>query len=148
MRYFFTCRGPMDTKLRQVLTYSDRLLSLKPYNSVINVTVWKIFISLSQDLWLVNMEGCLLMGEGTARLSHQLIVYFIIEKWGTQEKILCRFYLVTTAIKCTCSISKICFHFNVKNLNAVLWAILYIVSWSSIRISLICRNTRLLKCIF
>ena len=50
LHYTFTCRRPTDIKLSKVLTYSERLPSLKSYDPLImwhtwgHLKIWKFFI--------------------------------------------------------------------------------------------------------
>ena len=70
------CRRLMNTKLGKVLTYSERLPSLKPHDPLIILSMrefWKILFPLSEDLWPVR----LLMGGGSARkcFSHHQLAF-------------------------------------------------------------------------
>ena len=91
IHYISTCRRPMGTKLRKVLTYRERLPPLKPRVLLIPWPTeakrqFKTFLfPLSQDIWPLNLARCLPTRGGSAhkRLSHhQLLVNFMIRhKW-------------------------------------------------------------------
>ena len=91
IHYISTCRRPMGTKLSKVLTYRERLPPLKPHVLLIAWPTevkrqFKTFLfPLSQDIWPLNLAGCLPTRGGSAhkRLSHhQLLVNFMIRhKW-------------------------------------------------------------------
>ena len=76
MHYISTCRRPMNTKLGRVLTYFERLPSLKPNDSFLTwttwgyLTVWKKSISTFTKL-TTTKRGRVVTSE--ERLSKQMV---------------------------------------------------------------------------